>query len=213
MLPLNKAGDEDPTWGEVSIDVGEQFRLYIFCTDSVCTEKAQVEWTATPDGVVLVEDDMITGLLSGSNARVCTELEGVTYECLIHVREDTTPTEPSEPEPTDPTEPEPSEPEHVHDWKLNKSSSDSETTGDVSIDVGEWFNLRILCKHKDCTENAPITWTPSKEGVVSIEGMKITGLKAGSNTTLSAEWEGEIYSCIVRVRKETNSSAMLVPLE
>ena len=223
---LNKASGEDPTWGEVSIDVGEKFRLYIFCTDSECTEKAQVEWTSTPDGVVLVEDGVITGLLSGRNTRVRTVLEGVTYECLIHVRKDTTPTEPTEPsepsEPSDPTEPtepeptdptEPSEPDHVHDWKLNKSSSDSETTGDVSISVGEGFNLRILCKHKDCAENAPVTWTPSKEGVVKIDGMKITGVKAGSNTTLSAEWEGEIYSCIVRVRKQTNDSAILVPLE
>ena len=227
---LNKQYGDDPTWGEVSIDVGESFRLYIFCTE--CKEVPEVEWTAEPDGVVLVEDDMITGLLSGKNARVRTEWEGDTYECLIHVRKDdaTTPTEPdptvptepdptdptepdptdpTEPDPTDPTEPdptepEPTEPEHVHDWKLNKALSGSETTGDVSIDVGEWFNLRILCKEKDCTENAPVTWTPSKEGVVKIEGMKITGVKAGSNTTLTAEWEGETYSCIIRVRKQTS---------
>ena len=210
---LNKQRGDDPTWGEVSIDVGEKFRLYIFCTE--CKEVPEVEWTAEPDGVVLVEHDRITGLLGGKNARVRTEWEGATYECLIHVRKDdsTTPTEPeptepepTEPEPTEPepTEPEPTEPEHVHDWKLNKALSGSETTGDVSIDVGEWFNLRILCKEKDCTENAPVTWTPSKEGVVKIEGMKITGVKAGSNTTLTAEWEGETYSCIIRVRKQTS---------
>ena len=168
---------------------------------------------------------MITGLLSGKNARVRTDWDGKTYECLIHVRKDdsTTPTEPeptepeptepepTEPEPTEPepTEPEPTEPEHVHDWKLNKALSGSETTGDVSIDVGEWFNLRILCKDKDCTENAPVTWTASREGVVKIEGMKITGVKAGSNTTLSAEWEGETYSCIIRVRKQTNDKPII----
>ena len=215
---LNKQRGDDPTWGEVSIDVGEKFRLYIFCTE--CKEVPEVEWTAEPDGVVLVEEDMITGILSGKNARVRTDWEGKTYECLIHVRKDdsTTPTEPqptepepTEPEPTEPkptepepTEPEPTEPEHVHDWKLNKAMSGSETTGDVSINVGEWFNLRILCKDKNCTENAPVTWTPSKEGVVKIDGMKITGVKAGTNTTLSAEWEGETYSCIIRVRKKTS---------
>ena len=144
-------------------------------------------------------------MLSGKNARVRTDWDGKTYECLIHVRKDdsTTPTEP------EPTEPEPTEPEHVHDWKLNKASSGSETTGDVSIDVGETFTLRILCKDKDCTENAPITWTPSKEGVVKIDGMKITGVKAGYNTTLSAEWEGETYSCIIRVRKNTNDAPII----
>ena len=215
---LNKARGEDPTWGEVSIDVGETFRLYIFCTE--CKEAPEVEWTADPDGVVLVEEDMITGILGGKNARVRAQWEGVTYECLIHVRKDTSVTEPTEPEPTepeptepeptepeptDPTEPEPDEPDHVHSWKLNKALSGSLTEGDVSIRVGEWFNLRILCTHKGCEENAPITWTPSREGVVNIEGMRITGVKSGSNTTLSAEWEGVTYSCIIRVRKQTSS--------
>ena len=227
---LNKQRGDDPTWGEVSIDVGERFKLRIICTGKGCKEEPDVEWTATPDGVVLVEDNVITGLLAGKNARVRAEWEGKTYECLIHVRKDTTPTvpteptepkptepkptepEPTEPEPTEPepTEPEPTVPEHVHDWKLNKASSGSETTGDVSIDVGEWFNLRILCKGKDCMENAPVTWNTSKEGVVKIEGFKITGVKAGYNTTLSAEWEGVTYSCIIRVRKQTTGADIIV---
>ena len=221
---LNKQRGDDPTWGEVSIDVGERFKLRIICTGKGCKEEPEVEWTATPDGVVLVEDNVITGLLAGKNARVRAEWEGKTYECLIHVRKDTTPTvpteptepkptepKPTEPEPTEPepTEPEPTVPEHVHDWKLNKASSGSETTGDVSIDVGEWFNLRILCKGKDCMENAPVTWNTSKEGVVKIEGFKITGVKAGYNTTLSAEWEGEPYSCIIRVRKKTSDTPII----
>ena len=46
--------------------------------------------------------------------------------------------------------------------------------------------------------------TPS-EGVVEIDGFRITGVMAGTNTTLSAEWEGEVYSCIIRVRKQTAS--------
>ena len=226
---LNKQRGDDPTWGEVSIDVGEKFKLRIICTGVGCKEEPEVEGTADPDGVVLVEDNTITGLLSGKNARVRAEWEGVTYECLIHVRKDTTSTVPTEPEPTEtdptepeptepeptepePTEPEPTEPEHVHDWKLNKASSGSETTGDVSIDVGEWFNLRILCKDKDCTENAPVTWSSSKEGVVKIDGMKITGVRAGNRTTLSAEWEGETYSCIVRVRSQKSGNIPVIAL-
>mgnify|MGYP003304782138 CR=1 FL=1 len=211
---LNKARGEDPTWGEVSIDVGERFRLRIICTGEGCKEEPTVEWTADPDGVVLVEGNYITGLTAGKNARVRAEFEGITYECLIHVRKDTT-TEPTEPEPTEPepTEPEPTEPEHIHDWKLNKAMSGTDLEGDVSINVGEWFTLRILCKDKDCTENAPITWTPSREGVVTINGFRITGVKAGSNTTLSAEWEGETYSCIIRVRKQTNRAPVIrVPI-
>ena len=227
---LNKAQGSDPAWGEVSIDVGERFKLRIICTGTGCKEEPTVEWTADPDGVVMVEGNVITGILGGKNARVRCQWEDVTYECLVHVRKDNTVTEPTEPEPTEPeptepeptdpeptepepTEPEPTEPEqpnHVHDWKLNKALSGSKTQGDVSIRVGEWFNLRILCTHSDCTENAPITWTPSKEGVVRIEGMRITGVKAGSNTTLSADWEGVNYSCIIRIRKQTSSLDLTV---
>ena len=51
-----------------------------------------------------------------------------------------------------------------------------------------------------------VQWTPSTEGVVSIDGLYITGLKAGWNTWLSTELEGETYKCIVRVRSQTNSA-------
>ena len=206
---LNLSQDNSITWATETINEGDFLELFIECEE--CGEIAPVEWVAEPDGVVLVEEYTITGVLGGNSAMVQAVWEDVMYECLVYVRapgEDSTePTDPEEPtKPTEPapTEPKPTEPEHVHDWKLNKSVNGSDTTGDVSINVGETFPLRILCKSKDCTENAPITWSPSKEGVVKINGMSITGLKAGSNTTLSAEWEGETYSCIVRVRKQTN---------
>ena len=114
--------------------------------------------------------------------------------------------EPTDPEPTDPepTDPEPSEPEHVHDWRLNKALDGSDTEGDVSINVGESFYLRLYCRGVGCAEYAPVTWTASRAGIVTIDGFRITGVTAGANTTLSCEWEGRTYSCIVRVRKQTN---------
>ena len=218
---MNLAQNESTNWASVTISEGESFELNIECT--LCDEVAPVEWTADPDGVVLVEDGVVTGLLGGNSVLLQTVWEDMDYECLVYVRdEEELPTEPTEPDPSEPTEPEPSEPtepepsepeepEHVHDWKLNKSLPGSRTQGDVSINVGESFTLCILCTHRDCTENAPITWTPSKAGVVQINGMRITGAKAGNNTTLSAEWEGMKYSCIIRVRKQTNSVDMLDP--
>lgn len=110
------------------------------------------------------------------------------------------PTEPSEPDPTEPSEPdptEPSEPVHSHEWKINKT--------DVSIDVGERFRLYLYCTGKGCKERPEVSWTPSTEGVVSIDGIYITGVKAGYNTWLSTEVEGVTYKCIVRVRKQTAS--------
>ena len=189
---LNHAQNGSVTWCSETIEEGDSLELRIECAG--CGKAADVEWVADPDGVVLVDGNTVTGIQGGNSAMIRAVWEGIVYECLIYVREAE-----ETPKPT----------EHVHDWKLNKSISGSDTEGDVSIDVGEWFNLRILCKAKDCTENAPVTWKASREGVVKINGMKITGVKAGSNTTLSAKWEGETYSCIIRVRKKTSDTPII----
>ena len=56
-------------------------------------------------------------------------------------------------------------------------------------------------------------WIPSAEGVVSINGRYITGVKAGKNTWLSTEWAGVTYKCRVWVRSQTNDfSEILMPL-
>ena len=44
-----------------------------------------------------------------------------------------------------------------------------------------------------------VTWTASKEGVVQIEGSKITGIKAGDVTVLEATYAGKTFKCTVRV--------------
>ena len=75
----------------------------------------------------------------------------------------------------------------------------------MSIDVGERFRLYLYCTGKGCKERPEVSWTPSTEGVVSIDGIYITGVKAGYNTWLSDEVEGVTYKCIVRVRKQTAS--------
>ena len=118
-----------------------------------------------------------------------------------------TESEPTEPEPTDPepTEPEPTEPEHTHTWKINHT--------EVAINVGERFRLSVYCSGKGCDEVADSPWIPSAEGVVSINGRYITGVKAGKNTWLSTEWEGVTYKCRVWVRSQTNDfSEILMPL-
>ena len=48
-------------------------------------------------------------------------------------------------------------------------------------------------------ETAPVSWSASKSGYVSISGNKITGKKAGT-VTVSCTHEGVTYKCIVRVK-------------
>ncbi len=67
---------------------------------------------------------------------------------------------------------------------------------DVTITVGESFNLRL--RNQD-GETASVTWNASKSGYVTISGNRITG-KAKGTVTVSCEWNGVTYSCIVRVK-------------
>ena len=115
--------------------------------------------------------------------------------------------EPTDPEPTDsqPTDPEPTEPVHTHTWKINHT--------EVAINVGERFRLSVYCSGKGCDEVADSPWIPGTEGVVSINGRYITGVKAGRSTWLSTEWEGVTYKCLVWVRSQTNGFLdILMPL-
>ena len=75
---------------------------------------------------------------------------------------------------------------------------------DVTISVGESLTVNLL--HK--TNSAPvqgIVWTPKTEGIVSVNGTKITGEQIG-DVTLSTTYEGETFTCIVRVKAATQSN-------
>ena len=67
---------------------------------------------------------------------------------------------------------------------------------DVTIKVGETFSLRLKSSEG---EVAQVEWVPSKSGIVTINGNKITGAARGT-VTVSCEFGGEIYECIVRVK-------------
>lgn len=67
---------------------------------------------------------------------------------------------------------------------------------DVTIKVGESFRLRV---RNSSGETADVDWSASKSGYVSISGNQITG-KAKGTVTVSCEFEGRTYSCIVRVK-------------
>ncbi len=67
---------------------------------------------------------------------------------------------------------------------------------DVTIKVGESFNLRLRSSEG---ETAQVEWVASKPDIVSISGNKITGAAKGT-VTVSCEFEGQTYKCIVRVK-------------
>ena len=198
-------------WIEKPLPQGES------CEDVFADHRKIADWAKE-----CVEGMVAAGLIQGdgvnmnpndgaNRAQFCVLLQRLFayeeeyWDKWAPVEPEPTDPEPTDPEPTDPepTDPAPSEPTHT--WKINKT--------DVSINVGEMFRLSVYCSDAGCSELADTVWTPSTEGVVAIDGRNITGLKAGWNTWLSTEWEGETFKCIVRVRKQTNAlPEILMPL-
>ena len=78
--------------------------------------------------------------------------------------------------------------EHEVTWSISHT--------DVTIKVGESFYLKVRSSEG---ETAPVSWSASKSGYVSISGNKITG-KAAGKVTVSCTHEGVTYKCIVRVK-------------
>ena len=76
----------------------------------------------------------------------------------------------------------------MHTWRISHE--------DVTIKVGESFYLKV--KNEE-GETAAVDWSASKSGYVSISGNKITG-KARGTVTVSCEFEGQTFECIVRVK-------------
>ena len=71
---------------------------------------------------------------------------------------------------------------------------------DVTISVGETFNLSLKNKESGATVQG-IEWQVSQEGIVSIDGNKITGQSvAWSGVNVFVEYEGVKYSCRIIVK-------------
>ena len=75
---------------------------------------------------------------------------------------------------------------------------------DVTIEVGESVSVNVIRK-SDSANVQGIVWTAQTEGVVTIDGTKITGEQVG-DVTLSTTYEGETFTCIVRVKAATQSN-------
>ena len=72
----------------------------------------------------------------------------------------------------------------------------SDKDGDVSIIVGETFQLKLL----DARGNiVPVTWSATIADICTIDGNSITGAMKGK-TEISTTYDDETFTCIVRVR-------------
>ena len=156
----------------------------------------QVTWTSGNEKVVTIENG--TAVAVGPGTTEITAVYGSQKEkCIIRCAfaadpDDTEPTEETEAtEPSESTEAtEPTEGTTSEDttWKLSHT--------DVTIAVGESFQLTL---YNSDYEIADVTLTTGSGGI-SISGSDITGVTSGSYNTVSITYNGQTYTCIVRVK-------------
>ena len=87
-----------------------------------------------------------------------------------------------------------------HLWWLREQEEQEyewEQSDDLKeLHVGESFELTLVNQYG---EQADALWVPDCEGVVEVDGTTITAVGEGT-VTVSCEFEGQTYGCIVRVR-------------
>lgn len=150
----------------------------------------QVTWTSGDESVVTIEGGKAVAVGPGTT-KITATYGGESESCIIRCAfaadpDETEATEPEEStEATEPTEGTTSE---DTTWKLSHT--------DVTIAVGESFQLTLYNSDYDI---ADVTLSTGSTGI-SISGYNITGVTSGSYNTVTITYNGQTYSCIVRVK-------------
>ena len=189
---------------------GKTWRAY---KNDLSVDPEDIVWTVDDPTICSIDNGIVTALKLGMT-KIHATYGGKTYNCIIRCTwevptepteptETTQPTEPSEPsEPTEPSEPsepseptDPSEPSEPEEGGETAAVRISHTDVTLHISSDKSFNLRL----KDAEGNTlEVEWIAETEGIVTIEGNKITGIAVGT-TNVSCTYEGVTYICIVRV--------------
>lgn len=159
---------------------GETWDLY---SNSSKISKVNITWKSDDENVATVDSGIVTAVGPGTTT-IHAEYNGKKLSCTVRCKfED--------------------ENQNTSNGSVDIDSLQmSKKSGDVTLVANgqsyeKSFELYLVDKNGTQVD---VTWTPSKEGVVQIEGRKITGIKAGSVTVLKATYEGKTFECTVRVR-------------
>ncbi len=71
---------------DVSLNVGERFRLSVYCSGEDCDEVADSPWIPSTPGVVSIDGRYITARKAGKSTWLSTEWDGDAYKCIVRVR-------------------------------------------------------------------------------------------------------------------------------
>lgn len=155
---------------------GETWKLY---TGTIPVK--QIVWTSDNEKVATIVDGVVTAVGKGYTT-VHGEYNGIKISCIVRCKDS------------------------VGNYSGDLNNSTNTTTGnytigktDVTIKVGETFALRLLDENKKAVD---VIWDVADQSICSASGNDITGLKSGT-TTVSVNYDGETYTCTVRVQDKT----------
>lgn len=136
----------------------------------------EITWISDDPTICTVENGKVTAVGPGQT-KIYAQYGDQTVECIIRcqntvVKPDT----------------DPNVKISTEDVTLTIGKDDSFTLTLTKMDEGQTTGTRLN-----------VTWTASEDGIVTIDGNKITGVSAGQ-VTVSAVYEGKTYKCIVRVK-------------
>ena len=194
----------DPTTPTTSVDPVEELKFNTIFKDestgkydTTLTKKGEtwkayngsispleITWVSDNENVCTIVNGVVTAIGRGQT-EVHAQYKGVTVSCIVRC------VFPADPEPTQPADPNtPDEPTQPTEPEVRISHED------VTLRVAEKFTLTL----KKGAEVLEVEWKADKEGVVTIEGNKITGVAENLvGVKVSAVYEEQTYTCIVRV--------------
>ena len=157
--------------------------VFVLDNDSIVSA-SEISWTSDDEKVATVEDGVVTAVGSGSTT-IRAEFNGTSKSCVITCNLAVVET-------TEETVAE------IDVSKLRMSDAD----GDVTLYYNgsaqqKSFELYILDENNNRID---VEWIASKDGIVSIEGNKITAIVSRKvNVTVTAVCYGKEFTCTVRI--------------
>ncbi len=148
--------------------------------NNLSVQPVEITWTSDDPKIATVSNGIVTAIAPGKTL-IHAQYGGQTYTCIVRCS-----------------------------WKATEGDNDdtaANTDGevkissdDVTIKIGESFWLKLTDADGKAVE---VQWTTTEPAYVSIDGNKITGLKAKlAGVKVSCQYEGKTYTCIVRINGE-----------
>lgn len=152
-------------------------------------DASEITWTSKNENVATVVDGKVTAVGVG-RTEIVAEYKGQRASCWVSCRWDET-TEPEQPV-------DPDNPAETYTFYIGNEARLKDA--DISIFIGDRYEFKIENSEGRIMD---VTWTASAEGVCRIDGKYVIA-EAEGRITVSGTYDGQTFTCIVRVYKPRN---------